>query len=475
MRARRDPFPVTRLKKLARPLLLPLLQRLGLRRGQVVRVPRISLSDRLSEADVPSRVSVRPDQTILLNGLPFFPVGIYYVRDELSDTTGAGLRKLREMGFNIVFFDGGLESESQLDLIWDAGLHVWYRPPGELYREFDLLKRVVSKFARHPAVLFWEMDDEPILNGTKFSDVEIGCRVVRSIDPHHPILCNQWLPSRGQAGEIREWARLADIYGFGIYPVPAWRWGKRMSLVEEGLPHSVAIVGRHTELWKAYAPGKPILPVLQAWAWDCVTDGEAAYPNYSECRFMAYQAVINGAKGLHHYGAVESQRPNFACGIPPRVHEDLDQTHADFLTAQSYNRWFWNYYAKVVAEISRMSPVFVSRDAGWTPSIKATPPRRAVAGSVECLVKRYLDSDLILLVNASESPVAVEVGAARMSHQALTSWGRGSSITVNSEGFFRDDLEPFGVRVYAAQPDLLADFSDLIAPGDEDGIYDCAP
>lgn len=474
MTTQRDYPPIALLKKIARPVLLPFLQKFWWRRGQSFRIPDISARDRLLESDVPSRVRVRDDQTILLNGVPFFPLGLYYAQDEIEDETGEGLRRLRAMGFNTIFFDGGLQSERLLDRIWSAGLHVWYRPPGELYREFGLLKQLVSKFARHPAVLFWEMDDEPVLNQLRLRDADVGCRIVRGIDPYHPILCNQWLSSLSQDEEMQEWARLADLYGFSIYPVPLWRWRDRMKLVEQGWPHSIAVVGCQTDLWKAYAPDKPIIPVMQAWAWNCLEDGEAAYPTYRECRFMAYQAVIHGAKGLHHYGVVESSHPNFICGIPPRIHEDLDQTRKDFLRAQQYNRWFWRYYSRVIGELSRMSIVFAARDADWKPEIREMSPSQGKEGRIECRVKRYGDASVILMVNASASSARIEVCAPQMSDRALRLWGQKRSIMVSSSGLFRDTLEPYGVRIYSDRPDLLADFSDSITSGDEYGGYGSA-
>lgn len=455
------------LKRVARPVLRPLLRALGWGRWQKTLIPLLARRGRLRAAEVPSRVSVREDQTFLLNGSPFFPNGLYYARAEVSDPTGAGLRRLREMGFNTIFFDGGLDSGRELDRIWDAGLHVWYRPPGQLYSNFGLLKQVVSRFARHPAVLFWEMDDEPALNGLKLSDVEAGRRIVRGVDPYHPIHCNQWLSSLDQAEEMMRWAELSDSYGFSVYPVPSWRWGKRLSLVEAGWPHSIAVVGRQTELWKSYAPGKPIIPVLQAWAWNCLEDGDAAYPTYGECRFMVYHAVINGAKGLRHYGVTSPDRPYFACGIPPAIREDLDQTHADFLKARRHNERFWGYYARVVKEVSRMGRVFASYDAGWVPQVRETSPGAGKDGVVECRIKRHLDTAVILMVNASGSPAEVEVLAPRMSGRALRLWGRGGVVRVSPSGLFRDQLEPFGVRVYSDAPDLLSEFSDLMTRGDE--------
>jgi hypothetical protein len=229
------------------------------------------------------------------------------------------------------------------------------------------------------------------------------------------------------------------------------------------------VVGKQTDLWKSYAPGKPIIPVLQAWAWNCLEDGEAAYPTYRECRFMAYQAVIHGAKGLHHYGVTSPDRPYFACGIPPRLHVDLDQTHRDFLKARQYNEWFWSYYSQVIKEISRMACVFASEDADWTPEVREAAPRRGKAGGIECRVKRYLDSEVILMVNASESSAEVEMLVPRMSGRAFRLWGQTKTIEVSPEGIVRDRLEPFGVRIYSDGPDLLSDFSDSMTSGDEYG------
>lgn len=470
---RQDSGLFTRWKKAVRPFLLPLLRKLGYRR--TAKVPKLSARDLLPATDVPTRVSVREDQTILLNGRPFFPLGLYYSRDEIDNESGEGLVRLRAMGFNTIFFDGGVESAEALDRIWNVGLRVWYRPPGELQREFELLKQVVSKFARHPALLFWEMGDEPILNQSRIEDVEIGCRIVRSIDSFHPILCNQWLSSLEQAAEMRQWARLADVYGFSVYPVPPWRWGTRLSLVREGWPHSIAVVGRQTELWKTYAPGKPIIPVMQAWAWNCLEDGEAAYPTYRECRFMAYQAVIHGAKGLHHYGVFEPRRPYFACGIPPNMSADLEQTHADFLLAQQCNRRFWSYYSNIIRELARMSEVYTETDADWRLEIvERSSGQEGHEPRLEARVKRHADSFVILLVNASDAEVSASLRAAELRGLALNLWGQERSIQAGPDGVFRDVLEPYGVRIYSDQPDLLRDFSVSITSGGEDGRFSYA-
>jgi hypothetical protein len=438
-------------RRIAAPVLRPLLLKLGWWPRRQEPVPRITAADRLRKEDVPTRVSIRDDQTLLVNGTPFFPIGLYYAHEEMADVTGEALRKLRAMGFNVIFFNGGLDSGPSLDRIREAGLHVWYRPPGEMYRDFDVLKEVVSRFGRHPAVLFWEMDDEPVLNDVDRAAARIGCRLVRRIDPYHPILCNQWFSNLGQTREMTAWARLADIYGFAVYPIPLSRWGARMALVKSGWPHAISVVGAQTDLWRSIAPRKPIIPILQAWAPDCIEDGSRAFPTYHEARFMAYQAVIHGAKGLHHYGAISTASPNFACGVPPRTHEDLERTHGEFEEARRRNGAFWDYYARVVAELGRMSAIFASRDAEWTPRhVRATP----TANVIEWRIKQYGQTEVVLMVNASQAPATVEIVAPRLRGKQLNAWGEERTVTVGADGRFADTIESYGVRIYSDQPDI---------------------
>jgi hypothetical protein len=452
MTVRKGFRPTAILKAVARPFLLPVLRKLASSKTDKA-IPRISRRDRVRESDVATNVSVRSDQTILVNGKPFFPIGLYYALDEIEDSTSEGLMRLKAMGFNTIAFTGDVDTEDQLDRIASAGLHVWYRPPGGLHADYRRLKKIVMKFAKHPAVLFWGMDDEPVFNAVDFTDSKTGCRIVRELDPYHPLLCNQWFSCLSQGDEMMKWASLADIYGFSMYPIPSWRWGRRLSLVEDGWPHSIAVVGRQTDLWKQYAPGKPIIPVLQAWAWNCLEDGEAAYPSYSEGRFMAYQAVIHGAKGLHYYGSVRTSRPIFECGIPPPQHyDDLEQSQLDFLASQLRNDEFWNYQSVIVSELARMSEVFTAHDADWSPAVQEI----TAGGQVECRVKQYLDSTVTLCVNPSAFAVSVQMLAPQLRDQELNLWGQERSINVSGDGRFQDRLEPYGVRIYSDLPDLLA-------------------
>lgn len=408
-------------------------------------VPRVSRGERLREEDVPTRVSVRADETLLVNGRPFFPLGLYYAEAELQDRSGAGLEQLHATGFNAILVDAPLEIET-LDRVARAGLFVVHRPPGQLHGAFGTLKEIVRHLGRHPALLAWEMDDEPILNDLPIADAQRGCDLVRRIDPWHPILCNQWLPGAERIGEVRQWAQLADLYGFGVYPVPLRR-GRMRHQQAHGLPSSLASVGAQVALWRTLAPGKPVIPALQAFAWNALEDGDAGFPTANESRFMAYHSVISGAKGLHHYGVRSAAVPCLPCGVPPALYADLDRTHEDFLRAREANERFWTRYCDVIRELAAMADVFTAQDANGT--VGPGDDR------IQYRIKALKSTVVVLAVNTSPDAAQIQLHAPMLAGRTLQVWGQPRSIEADARGRFSDPVEPFGVRILSDLPDRL--------------------
>ena len=441
-----------------RPWLSPALRTLGLRPAHGPKLPAVFENEILRASDVATRVEVRDDETLVVNGEPFFPIGLYYAEAETADASGVGLGRLRAMGFNIISFGGGLESAAVLDRIAGAGLGVWYRPPGELHGAFDTLKEVVVRFGPHPGVLLWEMDDEPILNELPIATTAAGCALVHRIDPFHPILCNQWFPGAERAGEVSRWAELADVHGFGIYPVPVGRLRARLDACGDDREASVAIAGEQVALWRRLAPGKPVIPVLQAFAWNALEDGDHGYPTLSCSRFMAYHCIVNGAKGLHYYGVPSPARPYVSCGIPPAIHEDLDRTHEDFERTRSANARFWATHASLINELAAMSDVFTARGADWVPSVESAAAP-SDGRTVQVMVKVLGEAFVLLVVNPSAAGAEVQLTAPPLRDKWLSVWGRGEGRQADAGGRFSDHLDPYDVRIYSDGPRRLKDIA----------------
>jgi hypothetical protein len=397
----------------------------------------------------PHKFTVRDDRKLLRDGVPFFPIGLYYAGEDLNDASGRGLAEIRRMGFNTVFFNGGPNDRVTLDRIAAAGLHVQFRPAGSLNHDFEKLARLVTALRSHPALLFWEVEDEPLLNRVNFKETLRGYEMVKRLDPDHPILCVQF-PDWKRTDELAAWSTLCDVYGFDMYPLPLKRWYYQGENIREGFPFSIAVMGHLTEWWRALSQNKPVLPVLQAWAWAPVADGPDGYPTRQQSRFMAYQVVIRGAMGILYYGQVHVTTRNPAASLPETKDTNPADADRNFRRAKSLNDWFWSYHKDVVKEVAQMAPVFTARDIPLKPQLELIGATSARRDEIEARIKRGRKGNpVILMVNASEHAASIRLVVPVFARGRVHCWHENRQIQPDASGAFVDRLEPYAVRVYS--------------------------
>src|SRR5262249_14933690 len=119
---------------------------------------------------LPGKVAFRDDHTVLVDGKPFFPLGLYYCSEELEDQSGRLLGQLKEFGFNTLGYCrwGTTNWRKELDRAHAAGFKVWIRGHDGFALDTPQSEKAALEQVRqtrdHPALLFWEFQDEPILN-----------------------------------------------------------------------------------------------------------------------------------------------------------------------------------------------------------------------------------------------------------------------------------------------------------------------
>src|SRR5439155_10713352 len=113
----------------------------------------------------------------------------------------------------------------------------------------------------------------------------------------------------GAVERMHLWKGIGDIFATDLYPIPRTRkYGP--------LPnHDITQMRDYIAAIRKAHRDRPVLLVLQAWAWDPLADGEKGYPTPQESRFMAYQAAIHGVVGIHYYGQFHCTRPNSASAL----------------------------------------------------------------------------------------------------------------------------------------------------------------
>lgn len=398
-----------------------------------------------------NKVTFRDDYTALVDGKPFFPIGLYYASEEFEELSGKLLRELRGYGFNTLgYYRWGQPTwRQELDRAGEAGFKVWIR--GENGFAIDNAKvekaalEQIRHLREHPALLFWEFQDEPILNKVSVDASRKGYQLVKREDPNHPMLVVEW---PGAADRFEIWKGIGDVFATDLYPIPRER---KYGLLPN---HDITQMRDYLEALGKAHPDKPRMLVVQGWAWAPLKDGEKGYPTPVESRFMAYYAVMHGAKGLFYYGQVHCSRPNAAAGLAAEA-KDEKVRQRDFETCKALNRRFWDKHKEVIKELSEASAIFVLR--GAKPDDRLTLVQQVPEDKTgfESLTKQGDKGIYVLAVNAASKHHAVKLQlppSAKNVKEVHVLFEK-RKIRV-SEGVFTDQFRPYERHVYATTATL---------------------
>src|SRR5262245_14119972 len=281
-----------------------------------------------------AKVVVLPSGGLKVAGKTLFPIGISLPpppggktpggRDGFEELAAAGVTFVRTgtAGWNEEFVGAQIAAERKLlDAAAAGGLHAWPwlgnltdlplrkpgRPPSVDER---VLTQVVNALKRHEALLAWKGVDEP-RNPFRGDDwirpagLVRGYEKVKALDPNHPLVIIQ--TPRNTVAELTPYRPALDITGADIYPV-SYPPGAHVA----GKSKDIAVVGDVTRTLRAAAGPKPVWMTLQI-AWSGVApsssrpDRVPRFPSLHDERFMAYQAIANGARGLNFFGGHMTQ------------------------------------------------------------------------------------------------------------------------------------------------------------------------
>jgi hypothetical protein len=164
---------------------------------------------------------------------------------------------------------------------------------------------VLEGLRRHPALGAWKGQDEPHDPfNTKLSvppaNLERGLRALRAVDGAHPVVVVQ--APRGAVAQLVPYRKTFDIAGVDIYPISF-----PPGVHTDQKNNDISVVGDVTRWIRAAAGTKPVWVTLQiAWSGVIPTKTDPGrvprLPSKDELRFMAYQAIAGGARGLVFFG-----------------------------------------------------------------------------------------------------------------------------------------------------------------------------
>jgi len=227
---------------------------------------------------------------------------------------------------------------------------------------------------------------------------------------------------RGTAADLAPYNAVTDTHGVDIYPVS-------LRATDPDLHQ----VGTWTHTIESITPDHSIWTTLQICFSGSYDRGTRKYilPTRAQERYMIYDAIINGARGLAFYGG------NFT-----GCQKDTDQ-------ALGWNWTFWNdVLADLIREINASSPlasVLVKPASAGRPT--ATDPTTEVIsrhgrGSNELWVMAARNGAGTANVTISGLPRAITSGEV---------YTEGRSVSVK-DGSFTDSFDRWAVHVYRFSP-----------------------
>jgi hypothetical protein len=258
-----------------------------------------------------THVGFDTNMIINVNGRKVFPIGLTLPPPPtaLSPTGTPAWQELKNAG--VLFVRSGVNTswdaagiateKSYQDTAAKYGLYCqcYLRNLGAVSTQAnkDLLKSVVNTFKANQGLGIWKGADEPWWGKIPVSSVQATYQVIKANDLDHPVWIVQ--APRGTVADLQPYNVGLDILGIDIYPISYPPGVHSIATNKE-----ISMVGDFTDIAFQTATGKkPVWMTLQiAFSGTTPPSKRLRFPDYTQSRFMAYQAIIHGARGLQYFG-----------------------------------------------------------------------------------------------------------------------------------------------------------------------------
>ena len=329
------------------------------------------------------RMCVRADGMAMVDGKPFFPLGLYSVRPCAVNggDVDAAMAEIKEMGFNFAhtYAAPGAEREAFFDAADKYGVRVMMAPGNDANaKSAPESEETVACGRTRKSLIAWYIGDDTSGHQT-VDGAYARRRRLREMDATHLTAQadSAWADSYGP------FVHCTDIFLPEIYPVKK----------KEVVGTEVAEVAKDMAIVKNNIRDggdgqKCVWAALQQFAgW---SDWQR-FPSRDELWATAYAAIIHGARGLVWYTYAGSKRGRGAKDDPEK----------------------WREIGELVSELSQRMEVLVAPDSREQPVVVVAegPSRDTLRQpSVSCLLKDAPEGKFLMAVNAATNTVRAYVG-----------------------------------------------------------------
>ncbi len=359
-----------------------------------------------------SGVQFNSDRMLLVQGKPFFPIGVYSWRPN----TEKDMAKVYDYGFNMIhtfhmtaigkdimkaYLD--MAEKYKLKVIGMCRFQYSDKNAGQFTIDASKTRAIIPYICHHPALLGYENADEPAWGGINISAYAAGSRLLRKLDPDHPQINNH--APRNTIAKLAMYNRYVDISGGDIYPV--WSGPDKHS----NLPNkTISVVGDETvKNLKAVNYKKPVIMILQGNSWSNMGVPGQPTPTGEQLRFMGYDAIVNGANGIVFY--LEGTKPK-------------------------------EYLKPVVREFYAMQDILAGR---------TFPAKLSHSPEITTLTKSYRNEFVIIAVNRQNHTVKGKFNLTALKRPELNAMEPvfpSTEKVILRKMRFQDEFKPYEVKIW---------------------------
>ncbi len=370
------------------------------------------------------------DGTLLINNKREFIIGTYHLPK--SETP---FKDAAEFGFNYVRVQ---PEKNQLDNAEKYGLKTWTSigsvKADSSPEEVATFEQKINDFKNHPALLNWELEDEPAYTWNKASarispeQLIYSYKKLRELDKKHAVYLNH--APVNLYTTLQKYNESANILATDVYPV-----------LPKGITPSYAILpnGRHCDRNNSYLSmvgeyvdrlhrvdeNKTRLIILQGFAWELLKDEGKRnpemilFPSLFEMRFMAFNSIVHGANGILIWGT----------GYTPENSPYLDDLKI------------------VIQELSTYQPILSSETIKKDFQIEYHELGYSLDKGIEWIVKSYEGADYLFCVNSDHHVNKITMSDLPQQLQNIEVLKENRKVEVQNTKF-TDFFEPFAVHIY---------------------------
>ena len=367
------------------------------------------------------RTSLRDDGVTLVDGKPFFPIGVYSLRKCAANGNSfeKAMADLKAAGFNTVQIvpNEPVELEDEFYAAVEKTGMMSFVPPARAFSQDIYAQGRVRSFRNRPSVLCWYLADDTATHAVP-DEVAYRRRICRVLDGGAHLT----MQADGVFGEdVNRYDPFVDateVFMPEIYPCrEPEATGAETAEVVRDMRTIRATLADHG------SPTKGIWPILQGF------DGWGnwkRFPSARELRAMTWAAIALGGKGLVWY-AYASRNPQANHGI---VHSPET----------------WRRVTDVTREVAALADDLVQRDAAVQPQVRilSGPEKDAFGNPPVSLLLKDGASPLLIAVNSTTN--AVKTAIKVVGFDKAKAMGENRELDVRKA--FAEDFEPLGVHLY---------------------------